>query len=54
MVLLDRELAPEVNKEHAQTKIRYNTYVIVTWIIAFSWAMLLSMGNESSFIYFQF
>lgn len=53
MILLDHELSVEQSASE-KAPFRYNTYIIVCWVVAFSWALLLACGNESSFIYFQF
>ena len=54
MSLLDRELAIDTEREVYSNKLRFNSYVLVGWIIVFCWILLLASGNESSFIYFQF
>ena len=54
MSLLDKELTRDFEIEVFSSKLRFNTYVLVGWIIAFCWILLLASGNESSFIYFQF
>ena len=54
MSLLDRELTIDTEREVYSNKLRFNSYVLVGWIIVFCWILLLASGNESSFIYFQF
>ena len=54
LLLLDRLLTHGDEPDGSALYVRRGGYVYLVWIVAFAWALLLSKGMESTFIYFQF
>lgn len=54
LVLLDRLLTHGDEADGSLLYVRRGGYAYLVWIVAFAWALLLSKGMESTFIYFQF
>lgn len=54
LILLDRLLTHGDEADGSALYVRRGNYIYLVWLIAFAWALLLSKGMESTFIYFQF
>lgn len=54
LLLLDRLLTHGDGPDGSALYVRRGGYIYLVWIVAFAWALLLSKGMESTFIYFQF
>ncbi len=54
LVMMDNLLHYEDDKDGSDILCKNGTFIYYVWIILFAWAILLSKGIGSTFIYFQF
>ena len=54
LIMTDRLLTHGDGPDGSGAMVRNNAYMYYIWAILFAWALLLSYGMESTFIYFQF
>ena len=54
LVLIDRMLTWDDSPDGSDMLIKGGSYLYFVWVIAVAWLMLLSRGQDSTFIYFQF
>ena len=54
LIIIDRMLTWDDSADGSDMLIKGGSYIYFVWVIAVAWLLLLSRGQDSTFIYFQF